>query len=108
MRFAIRMADDADRGAIAALLREMMPEADVDRRLAWLYDGNPAGRALTWLCETARGEIAGCTSFFPFRLRIAGAPVRGALGGDGFVCATRASTPGASSTRRRGASLRSS
>jgi GNAT superfamily N-acetyltransferase len=53
--------------------------------LAWMYDSNPAGRALTWLAVSDGGDIAGCTSFFPFRLRIDGEDALGALGGDGFV-----------------------
>src|SRR6185436_16952450 len=43
------------------------------------------GRALTWLAVAPTGEVAGCTSFFPFRLWLDGAEVRGALGGDGYV-----------------------
>src|SRR5712672_2241088 len=31
------------------------------------------------------GEVAGCTSFFPFRMWLDGAELRGALGGDGYV-----------------------
>jgi hypothetical protein len=85
MRFAIRMAENGDREAIGRLVCEMMPGGDVERRLGWLYEKNPAGHALTWLVVTECGEIAGCTSFFPYRLQVDGAPIRAALGGDGFV-----------------------
>jgi hypothetical protein len=50
-----------------------------------MYEQNPGGRALTWLACTHAGEVAGCTSFFPFRMWLDGAEVRGALGGDGYV-----------------------
>ena len=74
----------ADRDVVAQLVREMMPGCDAERRLSWLYEGNPAGHALTWLA-CADGEVAGCTSFFPFRLQLDGAQALAALGGDGWV-----------------------
>lgn len=69
---------------MAQLIREMIPGVAADRRLTWLYDNNPAGRALTWIASED-GEVAGCTSYFPWRLQLDGAPVLGALGGDGYV-----------------------
>jgi GNAT superfamily N-acetyltransferase len=82
--FEIRIASASDRGDVGALVREMMPSVDADRRFAWLYERNPAGRALTWVAYE-NGEPAGCTSYFPFRLQLDGGPVLGALGGDGYV-----------------------
>jgi GNAT superfamily N-acetyltransferase len=84
MAFEVRAATEADRPEVAALVREMIPGVDVDSRLTWLYDTNPAGRALTWIASE-RGEVAGCTSYFPFMLMLDGVPVRAALGGDGYV-----------------------
>ena len=84
MAFEIRAGRDADRADVTALVREMIPGVDADRRLAWMYEHNPGGRALTWLASEG-GEIAGCTSYFPFRLQLDGAPVLAALGGDGYV-----------------------
>src|SRR6185503_11378700 len=84
VRFSIRKAAANDRDVVAQLVREMMPNCDAERRLSWLYEGNPAGHALTWLA-CAGGEVAGCTSFFPFRLQVDGAPALAALGGDGWV-----------------------
>jgi hypothetical protein len=81
----VRIADDADRPEIAALIAEMIPGCDVGARFRWLYDRNPAGRAQTWLAIAPGGEVAGCTSLFPFRLWLDGTVVRGALGGDGYV-----------------------
>lgn len=63
----------------------MIPGCDVAQRWRWLYDANPGGRALTWLAIAETGEVAGCTSFFPFRLWLDGREVRAALGGDGYV-----------------------
>jgi len=83
--FEVRQASDADRPEIAALITEMIPGCDIGARLRWLYDSNPAGRALTWIVVAPGGEVAGCTSLFPFRLWLDGTPVRGALGGDGYV-----------------------
>jgi hypothetical protein len=80
----VRAATLEDRPAILSLLREMIPGVDAEARWRWLYETNPAGPALTWL-STAGAEIAGCTSFFPFRLWLDGEVVQAALGGDGFV-----------------------
>jgi GNAT superfamily N-acetyltransferase len=84
--FAVRMAEGRDTAEVLALLAEHMPHADPTARFDWLYRKNPGGPALTWLaCEVHTGEIAGLTSFFPFRLWDRGMLVRGALGGDGYV-----------------------
>jgi GNAT superfamily N-acetyltransferase len=66
------------------LLGEMIPGVDAEARLRWLYADNPGGPALTWIAEVD-GRVAGCTSFFPFRLWLDGELVHAALGGDGFV-----------------------
>lgn len=80
----VRPADEDDLPDLLTLIREMIPGVDAEARWRWLYAGNPGGRALTWVAEV-HGELAGCTSFFPFRLWLDGQPVRAALGGDGFV-----------------------
>jgi GNAT superfamily N-acetyltransferase len=85
MMFSIRNAAEADRDVLALMVREMMPGVDAESRLRWLYDANPAGHALTWLACADDGNVAGCTSFFPFRLQVDGAQALGALGGDGWV-----------------------
>ncbi len=82
--FDVRAATIADRPEIIALINEMMPGVDAVARWRWLYEANPGGRALTWIASEA-GQVAGCTSFFPFRLWLGGAVVRAALGGDGYV-----------------------
>lgn len=85
MAFDVRAATEADQAEVATLVREMIPGVDVTARLGWLYtDRNPAGTALTWIASE-HGEVAGCTSYFPFRLQLDGQPVRAALGGDGYV-----------------------
>lgn len=84
MSFAVRVATASDRAAVAELVSEMIPGVDPDARLRWLYEGNPAGPAVTWLAHEGNA-IAGVTSYFPFRLRLDGREVRAALGGDGFV-----------------------
>lgn len=83
--FQVRLATERDRGEVAALIGEMIPGCDVAARWRWMYETNPAGRALTWLAIAPTGEVAGCTSFFPFRLELDGVPLRCALGGDGYV-----------------------
>ena len=84
MGFEVRAARPDERGEVSALVQEMIPGVDADARLHWLYERNPGGAARTWIAYE-RGEPAGCTSYFPFRLVLDGAPVLGALGGDGFV-----------------------
>lgn len=84
MAFDVRAAGEADREDVAALIREMIPGVAADKRLAWLYENNPAGRALTWIASE-NGEVAGCTSYFPWKLQLDGKIVQCALGGDGYV-----------------------
>ena len=84
MRFSVREATAGDRNELLALVHEMMPTCDPERRLAWMYEANPAGHALTWLAD-CDGKVAGCTSFFPFRLQLDGDDTLAALGGDGYV-----------------------
>jgi GNAT superfamily N-acetyltransferase len=84
MSFDVREATESDRPDIVELIREMIEGVDADARMTWLYERNPAGRALTWIA-VENGEVAGCTSFFPFRLWLDGEEVLGALGGDGYV-----------------------
>lgn len=84
MSFVVRTATEADRPEVVELIREMMPGVDASARVSWLYERNPAGRALTWIA-IEDGEVAGCTSFFPFRLWLDREEVLGALGGDGYV-----------------------
>jgi len=83
--FEVREATANDKPEVSALIGEMIPGVDVAARWKWLYDTNPGGRALTWLAIAPTGEVAGCTSFFPFRLWLDGENVRAALGGDGYV-----------------------
>ncbi|CAN5905346.1 hypothetical protein BH11MYX3_BH11MYX3_21710 [soil metagenome] len=83
--FEVREATPADQPEVQALIGEMIPGVDITARWRWLYETNPGGRALTWLAIAPSGEVAGCTSFFPFRLWLDGAEVRAALGGDGYV-----------------------
>lgn len=83
-KFEIRAATDRDTDDVAQLIREMIPGVAADLRLDWLYYKNPAGRALTWIARES-GELAGCTSYFPWRLLLDGDEVLGALGGDGYV-----------------------
>jgi GNAT superfamily N-acetyltransferase len=82
--FEVRAATEHDTGEVAQLIREMIPGVAADARLEWLYYKNPAGRALTWIASED-GEVAGCTSYFPFRLVLDGIPQLCALGGDGYV-----------------------
>jgi GNAT superfamily N-acetyltransferase len=82
--FDVRAATLADRPEIIAMIREMIPGVDAEARWRWLYEANPGGRALTWIAHSG-GAVAGCTSFFPFRLWLDGGVVRAALGGDGYV-----------------------
>ena len=83
--FVVREATPADRPEIEALIAEMIPGCDVEERWRWLYATNPGGPAVTWLAIAPTGEVAGCTSFFPFRLWLDGDEIRAALGGDGYV-----------------------
>jgi len=82
--FDVRAATAADRPEVIAMIGEMMPGVDAEARWRWLYETSPGGPALTWIA-TEDGRVAGCTSFFPFRLSLDGEVVRAALGGDGYV-----------------------
>ena len=82
--FEVRLATADDQEEVLALVEEMIPGVDVFARWQWLYETNPGGKALTWIA-TENGKVAGCTSFFPFRMWLDGQQVLGALGGDGYV-----------------------
>jgi GNAT superfamily N-acetyltransferase len=84
MAFEVRAATDRDTADVAQLIREMIPGVAADARLDWMYYKNPAGRALTWIASEG-GEVAGCTSYFPWRLQLDGDRMMCALGGDGYV-----------------------
>lgn len=82
----IRLLEANDWALQRELLAERLPREDLDARIRWLYEGNPAGRALVWVAfDGERGEAAGLTTFFPRRMWIDGAEARGALGGDMYV-----------------------
>jgi hypothetical protein len=82
--FEVRLATADDQEEVLALVGEMIPGVDVYARWQWLYETNPGGKALTWIASE-NGKVAGCTSFFPFRMWLDGEVVLGALGGDGYV-----------------------
>jgi hypothetical protein len=82
--FEVRLATADVQEEVLSLVEEMIPGVDVFARWQWLYETNPGGKALTWIA-TENGQVAGCTSFFPFRMWLDGANVLGALGGDGYV-----------------------
>jgi GNAT superfamily N-acetyltransferase len=84
-QIAVRTATAADRPEIEALIAEMIPGCDVAARWRWMYETNPGGKAITWLAVAPTGEVAACTSFFPFRMWLDGEEVRVALGGDGYT-----------------------
>lgn len=82
----IRLLDANDWALQRDLLAERLPREDLDARLRWLYEGNPAGRGLVWVAfDEESGEPTGLTTFFPRRMWIDGSTVLGALGGDMYV-----------------------
>ena len=62
----------------------MIPGVEAEARWRWLYEKTPGGPALSWVA-IQEGQVAGCTSFFPFRVWLDGTVVHAALGGDGYV-----------------------
>lgn len=81
----VRLAGPEDREAIRGLVSAMFGQ-DVSARLAWLYDGNPHGKALSWLAEDARtGAPVAVTSIFPRRVLVGDRLRVGAIGGDCYV-----------------------
>jgi hypothetical protein len=83
--FLIRLARDEDRARVTNLVAKMSLE-DVQARYDWLYQGNPHGRALTWLAlDQETGEAVGCTSVFPRRVVVDGLERVGSMGGDCYI-----------------------
>lgn len=86
MPYAVRLAQPSDLPRLLSLMSELRPGADPSARYKWMYEGNPAGRATTFLAvEEGTGETAGMASIFPWRLRAAGRQVLAGLGGDDYV-----------------------
>lgn len=81
----IRRAEPADEDIVRSLIARTYA-GDAAVRYAWLYEGNPHGRALTWLArDRASGAVMGGTSLFPRKVLVAGRERVGAIGGDCFV-----------------------
>ncbi len=81
----IRRAGDGDEERVLELIARTYP-GDARARYAWLYRGNPHGRALTWLAvERASGALAGGTSMFPRRVLVEGRERTGSIGGDCYI-----------------------
>jgi hypothetical protein len=85
MAYTIRRAAPTERSEVVALLAELLPGEDVERRYDWMHLGNPAGASIVWFAIDAHGEIAGCASYFPRAILADGKQVRAALGGDCWV-----------------------
>jgi hypothetical protein len=62
-----------------------MFRGDVTERLAWLYRGNPHGRAVTWLAFDQVGAPVGVTSVFPRKVQVGGRACLGSIGGDCYI-----------------------
>lgn len=74
-RYQAYLAAPGEHTAVAELWREGMSDPKIqdviDQRLAWFYDKNPLGPAKTWLVkDTQLGEVIGCASVYPRRLRV--------------------------------------
>ena len=81
----IRKAIEDDRGSISKLVSDMHG-TDVSKRISWLYDNNPHGKALTWLAlERKTQETVGVTSLFPRKVIVDGKELVGSIGGDCYV-----------------------
>lgn len=75
-----------NRKDLLGLLAEHLPETNVSARVAWLYELNPHGRALTVLAYDGRtNEPLGVASVFPRKLTTNGRVFLGAIGGDAYV-----------------------
>lgn len=82
----IRAADREDRAGLVSLLRLWWIGKPAEARYDWIYEGNPGGRALTWIAEDPRGhQIVACVSCFPRRFHVGNEIILGAAGGDSFV-----------------------
>ena len=84
--YRIRLSNSGDRRPILSLLKHWRTLQPIEARYRWIYDGNPHGRALSWVAEDcASGQVVGCISCFPRRLCVRGSIVLGSVGGDSFV-----------------------
>jgi GNAT superfamily N-acetyltransferase len=79
------MASEADRDDVVRLV-SMMRLKDSQDHYDWMYLSNPHGIARTWLAiEDVSGQVVGCTSMFPRKLRVDGTERIGSIGGGCFV-----------------------
>jgi len=84
MTLALRQANpERDRQLITAVLQRNLPGLPHDRRFEWLYLGNPAGEAWSWLLyEETTEEPIGVASVFPRTVWVGGALERCGQVGD--------------------------
>jgi len=84
--YRIRLLGPEDHALQRELLCERLPREDIDKRLGWIYRGNPAGPGHSWVAfDPTSGEPAGMTTFFPRRMWAFGRELAGAIGGDMYV-----------------------
>jgi len=84
--FRIEHASASNRHDVLGLLAEHLPETNVAARVAWMYEQNPHGHALTVIAyDSQTNAPLGVSSIFPRRLVAAGRPLMGAIGGDAYV-----------------------
>jgi hypothetical protein len=82
--FSIRRAEDAERPKVVGLLEQMF-RGCVEERYKWLYQGNPHGKAVTWLAFDQTGEAVGVTSVFPRKIWVGDRKTVGSIGGDCYI-----------------------
>jgi hypothetical protein len=106
MAISVREVDlDRELPLLASVFNANFRLKGDDARFRWLYLNNPDGRATAWfVLDDRSGEVVGCTSVFPRRMRVRGSGRTVVAWNCGDFCITpRYRTLGAAITLRRAA-----
>ena len=86
MTYTICRADiEKDKDDILRFWRNNHPKP-LDRKYAWIYEGNPAGKAKVWMVKHSEtGECVGITALFPRKFSVQGVSTVAGISGDFLV-----------------------
>ena len=81
MSYSARALSPQDRDSLLQIWRDNMGDPRIagktTERFRWLYETNPSGPAKTWLGLAPAGNVIGCGSLYPRRMKVDGKLLKG-------------------------------